>query len=63
MYWAGKYFKAWLETKDKQDLDITANVKVRMRGWKQGTMTQFFDLKDNIFRQKYPDYENPELGE
>ena len=60
-FWAAKYFTIWLASKDTFE---SANpVRVRARGWKDGTMVRFFELKDQIFQENYLDHDNPELGE
>ena len=61
--WAAKYFNVWLSSKDTDTFESTGPARVRARGWKDGTMIQFFQLKDQIFQEKYPDHDTPALGE
>jgi hypothetical protein len=60
MFWANKYFSLWLSSKQVFECDP---VRVRARGWKDGTMVHFFELKDKIFCFQHSDHGNPELGE
>ena len=61
MFWAAKYFDVWLVSKDT--FESTHPARVQSRGWKDGTMNWFFQIKDLIFKEKYFDYDSQELGE
>jgi hypothetical protein len=59
--WASKYFDGWLAREDK--LDLENYFRIYSRGWKSGTIQQFFEIKDRIFKEEYLDCDNPALGE
>lgn len=61
MFWAAKYFDAWLVSKDTFESAYPA--RVQSRGWKDGTMNRFFQIKDLIFQEKFSDYNSQEHGE
>jgi hypothetical protein len=61
--WASKYFDHWLAEKDKSDTMMSINVRMNSSGWKSAIIFDFFKIKDHIFQQDCPDFENPALGE
>lgn len=62
MFWAAKYFDAWLVSKDTFE-SACGPARVQSRGWKDGTMNRFFQIKDLIFQEKFLNYNSPEHGE
>jgi hypothetical protein len=55
-FWAARYFDVWLSCKDSSIFDAMPTSQTR--GWKEGTMTKFFDLKDKICLEKHPAWDD-----
>jgi hypothetical protein len=49
--WAMKFFDSWVQSKKDADT-VSVLEKIKPRGWKEGTIIRFFELKDEIYLAK-----------
>ena len=58
--WAAKYFDAWLES--EKNPESATMMTIKARGWKFGTIQDFFKLKDSMYQKEYQDCDDPAHG-
>jgi hypothetical protein len=50
MMWAIKYYDDWALSKERSTVSVLE--KIKPRGWKEGIIARFFELKDQIYMSK-----------
>jgi|LakMenE01Jun11ns_1017448.scaffolds.fasta_scaffold9846906_2 hypothetical protein len=49
--WAAKYFDTWIES--QKNPESANKMTMKARGWKFGTIQEFFQIKDSIYQKEY----------